>query len=515
MTRPALWTARAAAEATGGVADGDWTATGVSIDTRTLVPGDLFVALTAQRDGHGFVAAALRAGAAAAMVTHRPEDVPRDAPLLVVPDVQAGLEALGRKARTRTGARVIAVTGSAGKTSTKEMLRAALARQGRTHAAEASYNNHWGVPLTLARMPADTQYAIVEIGMSHPGEIAPLSCMARPHVAMITTVAEAHLEAFDDLAGIAAEKASIAQGLEPGGVAVVNGDLDTTPILVAAARAAGARAITFGEKPGNHHRLTELAIGDTATTGRARGWRTPMALKVSAPGRHFAVNALGAMAVVRAVGADRALALVGLAGWSPVGGRGRRETVTLDPGEEGGRLDLIDDAFNANPASVAAALEVLAATRPVDGVGRVARGRRIAILGDMLELGLAEAALHAALAALPAMRAVDLVHCVGPRMEMLHAALPEARRGESARTAQALARRVGGLVDAGDIVLVKGSKGSRVSLVADAIRGLDRGGDRRRDTAKAEPAPVAASALDAARPGAHAASGMRPTAGTD
>jgi len=215
-----LWTARDAAAATGGQLQGDWQANGVSIDTRTLQPGDLFVALKVARDGHDFVAQALASGAAAALVSHIPDDVAPDAPLLVVPDVQAALEALGKAGRARTEARVVAVTGSVGKTSTKEMLAGMLGDQGRTHASVDSYNNQWGVPLTLARMPADTEYAVIEIGMSHPGEIAPLSRMTRPHVTLITTIAAAHLEAFASVADIAVEKAAVMDGLEPGGISV-------------------------------------------------------------------------------------------------------------------------------------------------------------------------------------------------------------------------------------------------------------------------------------------------------
>ena len=226
-----LWTAEAAAAATGGRATADWAATGISIDTRSLQPGDLFVALRAARDGHDFVADALAKGAAAAMVDHVPEGVAGDAPLLFVDDVQASLEALGQAGRARMHGRVVAVTGSVGKTSTKEMLRAILGAQGRTHAAEASYNNQWGVPLTLARMPRETEFAVIEIGMNHPGEIAPLARMARPDVGIVTTVAAAHLAAFDDISGIAREKASIYEGLEPGGTALYHTDIETAPIL--------------------------------------------------------------------------------------------------------------------------------------------------------------------------------------------------------------------------------------------------------------------------------------------
>ena len=479
MTAAPLWTAAKAAAATGGRLAGgpkgsSWHATGVSIDSRTLSPGDLFVALGAARDGHDFVADALAKGAVAALVSRRPENVPADAPLLVVPDVLAALGDLGRAGRARSGARVVAVTGSAGKTSTKEMLRHVLARQGRTHAAEASHNNHWGVPLTLARLPRDADFAVIEIGMNRPGEIAPLARMSAPHVAIITTVAAAHLEAFDNIAGIAREKASILDGLRPGGTAVLIGDVDTTQILQDRARDTGARIVTFGQRRGNHHRLLEVRLDDSVTVARARAWRTPLLFKIGAPGRHLAMNGLAVLAAAQALGADRGLAAMDLAQWTPPEGRGMRARVPLDPGNPELAIELIDDAFNANPASVAAALEVLAVARTEEDVGRIARGRRIAILGDMLELGPDEAALHAGLADLLAMGSVDVVHCVGPRMRALWEALPERRRGRWVPQAEDLAQTAHRLVDAGDVVLVKGSKGSRVSLVVTALRRAGR-----------------------------------------
>ena len=473
-----LWTAADAARATGGRSTADWAATGVSIDTRTLRPGDLFVALTDARDGHDFVADALARGAAAAMVSRVPEGIPDDAPLLLVPDVQTALEALGRAGRARMAGRVVAVTGSVGKTSTKEMLHSICAHQGRAHASVQSYNNHWGVPLTLARMPADTEFAVIEIGMNAPGEIAPLARLARPHVALITTVAAAHLAAFDDLSGIAREKAAIYAGLEPGGTALSHTDIDTAPILRAQAAEHAARVIGFGCARGAHHRLMSVDLHPDTTVVRARAWRTPLLFRIGAVGRHFAMNGLAVLAVSAALGLDRAVAMTDLAGWAPPEGRGTRERLVLDLAADGISVDLIDDAFNANPASMDAALEVLAAACPRDDVGRVAHGRRIAILGDMLELGPQEAALHASLADLPAMRAVDEVHCVGPRMAALWDALPASRRGQRMDTAEALAARAHRLVDAGDVVLVKGSKGSRVRLVADALRRADRRADR-------------------------------------
>ncbi|HMO08694.1 MAG TPA: UDP-N-acetylmuramoyl-tripeptide--D-alanyl-D-alanine ligase [Paracoccaceae bacterium] len=467
-----LWTHLDAAAATGGTATAPFAVSGVSIDTRNLAPGDLFVALSAARDGHDFVAQAFAQGAAAALVARRPDGVADDAPLLIVPEVLPALVALGRAARARAVARVVAVTGSVGKTSTKEMLRAVLGGQGATHAAEASFNNHWGVPLTLARMPPDARFAVIEIGMSNPGEIAPLSRMARPHVAIVTTVAPAHLAAFASIEGIAAEKAGILDGLEPGGVAILPADIGTAPLLRARAEAAGARIVTFADGASADWELSDVQLSPEVTVARARRRGDDARLfKVASPGRHFARNALAVLAAAEALGLDPALAAADLGRWAPPAGRGMRERILLDAVEEAG-FDLIDDAFNANPVSVAAALDLLAVCAPEDGVGRVGRGRRIAILGDMLELGPAETALHEAIAGHPAMDRVAVVHCVGPRMRALHAVLPRGQRGDWAETAGELAARARGLIDAGDVVLVKGSKGSRVSLVVDALRKL-------------------------------------------
>ncbi|MGR3571906.1 UDP-N-acetylmuramoyl-tripeptide--D-alanyl-D-alanine ligase [Brevirhabdus sp.] len=482
-----LWTSDDAARATGGHSSRDWAATGVSIDTRALQPGDLFVALRDQRDGHEFVAQALANGAAAALVSHRPDDVPEDAPLLIVPDVLRALEALGRAGRARTRARVVGVTGSVGKTSTKEMLRAVLGGQGRVHAAERSFNNHWGVPLTLARLPRDADFAVIEIGMNHPGEIAPLARMARPDVAVITTVAAAHLEAFGSIEDIAVEKAAIFEGLEERGVAVINRDIATAGILLDAARERGARVIGFGARAEAAFRLIDVRMSADHMICRIRhaeerpragadvdGDARDIMLKLSVPGRHFATNACAVLAVAEALGCDLGLVTGDLGRWTPPAGRGTRERLQLDPVERDVTLDLIDDAFNANPASMDAALEVLAATQPIDSIGRIGHGRRIAVLGDMLELGAGERQLHADLAAHPAIMRIDTVHCVGPRMRALHAALPPDRRGKWAERAEDLAPGIRHMVDAGDVVLVKGSKGSRVSLVVDAIRKLSQ-----------------------------------------
>ncbi|WP_127114089.1 UDP-N-acetylmuramoyl-tripeptide--D-alanyl-D-alanine ligase [Shimia sediminis] len=466
-----LWTATEAATATGGQAVGDWAVNGVSIDTRTIEPGDLFVALKAARDGHDFVAQALEKGASAALVTHVPDGVASDAPLLIVDDVLEGLERLGKAARARTNARVVAVTGSVGKTSTKEMLRAILSGQGKTHASVASYNNHWGVPLTLARMPADTDYAVIEIGMNHPGEISPLAKLARPHVAMITTVAAVHLEAFENVEGIAREKAAIMDGLEPGGTAVLPSDIDTTAILVGTANAVGAEVIAFGETARDWV-LDQVTLKGDTTIAKASAKGEALVFKINSAGRHFAMNGLGALAAAQALGADLAIAAADLGRWVPFTGRGAREVIYLDPVETDQTLDLIDDAYNANPTSLGAALEVLAAAEIKDGLGRIGKGRRIAFVGDMKELGPAETAMHAEMADHPAMASIDVVHCVGPLMRHLHAALPLNKRGQWAETSEEMAKNIRNLVDSGDSVLAKGSLSMGLAKVVDAIRKL-------------------------------------------
>jgi len=458
-----LWTSDEAVAATGGHATQGFEITGISIDTRTIQPGDLFVALADVRDGHDFVAQALAKGAAAALVSRLPKGVTENAPLLIVEDVLPALERLGVAARARVAGKVIGVTGSVGKTSTKEMLRAILSQQGKTHAAEASYNNHWGVPLTLARMPRDTEFAVLEIGMNHPGEIAPLARMARPDVAMITTVAPAHLAAFENIEGIAHEKAAIFEGLEPNGVAVINGDLAVTDILAAAW---SGDMIRFGEDEACAARLISVDLEDGATLAHAEIDTQSLDFRLSTAGRHFAANAVGCLAVVYALGADVAQAARDLTLWAPPAGRGARETVGLPMGAP---IELIDDAFNANPTSMGAALEVLAKATPNTG------GRRVAILGDMLELGPQETAIHKGLAALPWFAALDVVHCVGPLMRGLYEALPQARRGAWFETATEAREALNTLVGPGDVVLIKGSKGAKVSLLVDALRKLGHG----------------------------------------
>lgn len=467
-----LWTTEEAVAATGGRSPAVWECNGVSIDTRTLQKGDLFVALTAARDGHDFVAQALENGAAAALVSRVPDGVSKDAPLLLVDDVLQGLEALGRAARERFSGKVVAVTGSVGKTSTKEMLRKVLGGQGKTHAAEASYNNHWGVPLTLARMPRDCAFAVIEIGMNHPGEIAPLAKLARPHVAMITTVAPAHLAAFENVEGIAHEKAAIFDGLEEGGTAVFNGDLEVSHILKSAAAMHAKTLISFGESETCQYRLSTVNIGDTATVAQAEVEGDAMLFKVPAPGRHYALNGLAALAVADELGLDRAISISDIGQWVPGAGRGLREVISLDRADTRPTIELIDDAYNANPASLGAALEVLAAAKVTHDVGRIKEGRRIAYLGDMKELGVNEKDIHRALTEHPSMALIHRVHCVGPLMKSLYDALPEHQRGRWTETSKEMAEGVTRDLDAGDVVLAKGSLSMGLARVVDAIRKL-------------------------------------------
>ena len=465
-----LWTASEAAKATGGKAQGDWTVDGVSIDTRTIVAGDLFVALKAARDGHDFVAQALEKGAGAALVSRIPEDLPADAPLLIVEDVLKGLEDLGRASRARMGGKVVAVTGSVGKTSTKEMLRTVLGGQGQVHASVASYNNHWGVPLTLARMPQDTEFAVIEIGMNHPGEIAPLAAMARPHVAVVTTVAPAHLEAFENVEGIAREKVSIFTGLEENGTAIFNADLTVSPILQDIAAQHAKTLVAFGESDATF-RLTDVNVTDSATVGTGTAHGHPLLYKVAVPGRHYAMNGLAVLAVADALALDPAIAITDLGRWEPGAGRGLRDLIQLDPADNRRMIELIDDAYNANPASVRASLEVLSVAE-LSGETAEQTARRIAYLGDMKELGPREKDLHREIAELASVEKIDRIHCIGPLMKELYDALPVEKRGRWTETSEEMAKGVARDLHAGDIVAAKGSLSMGVARVVDAIRKL-------------------------------------------
>jgi UDP-N-acetylmuramoyl-tripeptide--D-alanyl-D-alanine ligase len=436
---------------------------GLSIDTRTIVPGDAFFAIQGDnRDGHQFVSAALAAKAGVAVVAaDRRGDFPADAPLLVVHDVLQGLRDLAAVARARTQAKIIAVTGSVGKTGTKEALRLALSKDGETHASVASYNNHWGVPLSLARCPASARYVVLEMGMNHAGEIEPLSRLARPHVAVITTIAPVHLEFFGSLNKIADAKAEIFLGVQPGGAAVINRDIPQFAQLKRLARAAGVeRVVSFGEHAQSDAGLIKCSLHPKCSTVQADILGTELTYKIGAPGKHLVRNSLAVLAAAELVGADLALAALALSEFTAPSGRGA--PIEIDP--PGGSALLIDESYNANPVSVDAALALLGQT-PVGP-----RGRRIAVLGDMLELGSKGKTLHRGLAAPITANAIDLVFCCGPLMQSLWQALPAGQRGGYAEDSAALEAQVLPAIRGGDVIMVKGSLGSRMAPIVKALQ---------------------------------------------
>jgi UDP-N-acetylmuramoyl-tripeptide--D-alanyl-D-alanine ligase len=471
MTDRPLWTVEAIAAAMRAARAGPLPPSipGLSIDTRTIAGGEAFFAIKGDnRDGHDFVDAALEAGAGLAVVADdKRGTLPKDAPLLVVADVLDGLRDLARAARARTQAKIIGVTGSVGKTGTKEALRLALVRQGETHASAASYNNHWGVPLSLARCPQSARYAVFEMGMNHAGEIAPLTRLVRPQVAIVTTVEPVHLEFFSSVEAIADAKAEIFLGLEPGGAAVINRDNPQFSRLEDSARRAGvARIVSFGEHARADARLMNCSLQPDGSAVQARILGTDVTYKVGAPGRHVVLNSLAVLAAVSLSGADLALAALALAELQPASGRGARVSLAMP----GGTALLIDESYNANPASMRAALALLGQAE----VGP--RGRRIAVLGDMLELGSRGQALHRELAEAVRAHGIDLVFCCGPLMRALWEALPSACQGGYAETSTALEPHVLAAVQPGDAVMVKGSLGSRMAPIVKALQSRYRRG---------------------------------------
>ncbi len=527
MTAP-LWTVQAIVEATGAERAGALpeSITGISIDSRSIKAGQAFFAIKGDTlDGHDFVAAALNGGAGLAVVSrdslHRighslpcgdaavplprlrgrvgegelhgsdsrtgplPDPPPQagegkadvaaregqgrdgsdrwvaaDAPLLIVDDVLAALGDLARAARARSQARIVAVTGSVGKTSTKEALALALRSDGETHASTASFNNHWGVPLSLARLPLSARYAVFEIGMNHPGEITPLVRLVRPHIAIITAIEPVHLEFFESVAAIADAKAEIFLGIEPDGAAVINRDNAHYEQLRRRAREAGVhRIVSFGENARADARLVKCALQPDSSTVEAKILGLPVTYKIGAPGRHLVMNSLAVLAAAHLAGADLARAALALAQQAPAAGRGTRITLALP---EGPAL-VIDESYNANPTSMRAALALLGQAQTAPG------GRRIAVLGDMLELGRTAEELHAALADPIRDNAVDLVYCAGPLMAALWQALPSAVRGGYANSAAELEPQVVAAVRSGDAIMVKASAGSRMGPIVKAL----------------------------------------------
>ena len=461
MTGP-LWTSAEIAKATGGQAVGaDFDVFGLSIDTRSIEQGDLFIALAGVRDGHEFVEQALSKGAAGSLASRAVTGSS-----VQVPDVLAGLEQMGIAARLRASSALRgAITGSVGKTSLTQAVSKGLAMAGRSHASIKSYNNHIGVPLTLARMPRDTERAVFEIGMNHADEIDPLSRMVRPHAVCVSTVGPVHIENFPDgEAGVARAKAEIFTGLEPGGTAVLNADNRWFDLLAAEARAVGAKIVRFGTNPECEARLTEIQAVAGGAQVRAVIHGKAVSFPILQSGAHWGHNSLAALMMMQALGVDLEMGIAALGAFEPLDGRGAEREVGLPAG---GTFTLIDESYNANPLSMAAVLRSLG--------GRNATGRKIVALTDMLELGEAGPRLHAEIAEAVAAAGIDRVYCSGPLMKSLWDALPPTQRGGYAMTAAELAPEVVSAVQPGDVVMVKGSNGSKASVIAAALASLDRG----------------------------------------
>ncbi|MBT4888857.1 MAG: UDP-N-acetylmuramoylalanyl-D-glutamyl-2,6-diaminopimelate--D-alanyl-D-alanine ligase [Rhodospirillales bacterium] len=450
------------------VIEDDWAGSGVSIDSRTLEMGDLFVALQGPtHDGHDYVVKALEKGAIAAVVSHRPENCSDDARLLFTPDTMIALENLGVAARDGMNGKVIAVTGSVGKTGTKEMLRLALSNQGVVTASDGNLNNHYGVPLSLSRMKAETKFGIFEVGMNHPGEIRPLVRMVRPHVAIVTAIEAAHTEFFSSVEQIADAKAEIFEGLEPGGVAIINQDSEFYERLADAARVAGAKNIIgFGGNPDSQARLINVNMQGETSFVEANIDGVFVDYELGVPGMHHVMNSLAVLAAISAAGGNVKTSATCLVKFRPLKGRGVRTVIKLDDGSD---VVLIDESYNASPASMQASLDVVGRIEPSGS------GRRIAVLGDMLELGLDTAELHRNLVTNLESNNFDLVFACGQHMLELWNTLPQSMRGGYSISPEKLSMVVISSLRNGDVVVAKGSLGSRVGVVVNALLELGEG----------------------------------------
>ena len=459
-----LWSHSEAAAATGGMSACEWHATGVSIDSRANRPGDLFVAIQGPNtDGHLYVTQAMERGAVAAMVAESWAERPKGAPLLIVPDTMAGLESLARAARARSAARVVGITGSVGKTGTKDALALALAAQGTTAATQGNLNNQWGLPLSLARMAKEAVFGVFELGMNHPGEIRDLSTILRPDIAVITTVEAVHLGYFEREEEIADAKGEIFAGMGPSGAAVLNRDnRHYARLLDHARRAKIERVMSFGAHDQADVRLLDWQAEASGGRIAAEIEGERIDYRIGAAGRHWALNSLAVLATVRLLDGDVARAAGALAELGPGKGRGLKHRVET----AGGAFELIDESYNANPAAMRAAIAVLGATGPAPG------GRRIAVLGDMLELGENAKRLHAELAPDLVDAGVDLVFTAGADMANLAAALADPMTAGHADNSDAIIAPVLAMVRPGDVVTVKGSLGSRMTPVVDALLAL-------------------------------------------
>ena len=437
----------------------NWTASGVAIDGRTTQKGDLFIALKGPtHDAHDFVGQALAAGAVAAVVQRTPSQVPPNAPVLFVGDTFAALQDLGRVGRQRAKAKILAVTGSVGKTGSKEQLRTMLEAVGKTYANEGSFNNHWGVPLSLARLPETARFGVFEIGMTHAGEMGPLGREVQPDVALITNIETVHLEHFASTEAIADAKAEIFLGMAPDGAAVLNRDNTHFIRLQAAARTQGIqRIVSFGRDAKADARMVECVASETECVVQATVLGQKLSYCLKGAGEHVAFNALGTLLAAIMAGGDAGTCAAALENYRLPTGRGGRESVAL---ASGGSFVLIDESYNASPVAVRAAIQTL---------GRL-NGRRIAVLGDMKELGTSAAQLHTDLA--PALQdaKIERVYCCGAMMGHLYEALPTSLRGIHTASSAELAPLVARDIQAGDVVMVKGSHSMQMERVVAALR---------------------------------------------
>lgn len=465
VTSNVIWTAKEAAQAVGVDQHGAWLATGLSIDTRSLRPGDLFIALKGDHgDGHDHLLQAFEKGAAAAIVSHVPEGLEGQQNLLVVADTFKALQDLGQAARNRCGAKIVGITGSVGKTGTKEMLDKAFSALGQTHASQGSYNNHWGVPFSLAAMHDGSDYGIFEIGMNHAGEITPLSQQVRPDISIITTVAPVHMEHFDSEEQIAAAKAEIFEGMAPQSFAILNRDNQWFDFLKERAEERDLIVVSFGEHEESTARMTDCLAASNGSRIKACILDEDVTFSLQIPGRHIACNALSVLLAIKLAGGDVQQAAKALEKMDAISGRGRREY--LDLGEPDNPVTLIDESYNASPVAMNAAFKVLALIDPGRG------GRRIAVLGDMLELGKQGPKMHQDLA-LPLQAAdVQLVYTCGTLMKNLYDALPAEQQGAHKKDSSELAKIVPDVLTPGDVVMVKGSNGSKMGVVVEALRAL-------------------------------------------
>ena len=452
-----LWTSAEIAEATGGTPSAPFEAAGITFDSREVLPGDLFVAMPGTaHDGHQFVPQVLAAGAAGVLVSKAV-----DGPHVLVADTARALDDLGRAARARTSARVIGVTGSVGKTSTKEALFAALDRShpGRVHRSVKSYNNHTGVPLSLARMPRDATFAVLEMGMNNAGEIAALTRMVRPHLALITAIAPAHIENLGSEEAIADAKAEIFEGLEAGGIAVLPNDTRHRDRLLKAAKRAAERIITFGKGDADVHAIHAVVAEGSGSLITAALLERELTFTMSQRGEHWVGNALAVLAAVEALGADVARAGLALADMGGLKGRGQRHRIAVP----GGEILLIDESYNANPASMEATLRSLGAERDVV--------RRIAVLGPMRELGAHSDALHAGLAPAIAGAKVDRLILIGEEMRPLAEALAGKVGLDLLFTVEDATDCLRSMLRPGDAVLVKASNSIGLARLVERVSG--------------------------------------------